>query len=83
MTLIIAYTPFLDPIRELQTWWFFLLLPLAFGISMIYKAMRCENLKTYWHNVFVMTAQIVAAMIALAVGLIFIVLVLIPLIPVR
>ena len=50
---------------------------------MIYKAMRCENLNTYWHNVFVMTAQIVAAMIALAVGLIFIVLVLIPLIPVR
>ncbi len=83
MTLIIAYTPFLDPIRDLQDWWYLLLLPLAFGISMIYKAMRCPSLKTYWHNVFVMTAQIVAAMIALAVGLIFIVLVLIPLIPVQ
>ncbi len=82
MTLIIAYTPFLDPI-DLQVWWYLLLLPLAFGISMIYKAMRCENLNTYWHNVFVMTAQIVAAMIALAIGLIFIVQVLVPLIPVR
>ena len=83
MTFIIAYTPFLDPIRELQDWWYLLLFPLAFGISMVYKALRCTNLKTYWHNVFVMTAQIVAAMIALAIGLIFIVQVLVPLIPVR
>lgn len=83
MRFIIAYTPFLDPIRALQDWWFFLLLPLAFGISMIYKAMRCTDLKAYWNNVLVMTAQIVAAMIGLAAGLIFIVQVLIPLIPVN
>ena len=44
----LAYIPFLMPINALQEWWYLLLLPLAFGISMIYKALRMPTLERYW-----------------------------------
>ncbi len=82
MTNLLAYIPFVDPIHALQDWWYLLLLPLAFGIAVIYKALRSPQFERYWQNVLVMTGQIVAAMIALAVVLVVAIQVLIPLIPV-
>ena len=82
MTSVIAYIPFLDPIHGLQPVWFLLLLPLAFGISTIYRAVRARSFERFWQSVGVMTAQIVVAMIALAVALIVLVQVAIPLLPV-
>lgn len=83
MTTILAYIPFLHPISVFHDWWFLLLIPLAFGISVIYKAMRMPNLNGFWRQVAVMTTQIVIAMIAGAIVLTLFVRLIIPLIPVE
>ena len=69
----LAYIPFLDPINFFHTWWALLLLPLAFGISVIYRALRVPDLDLYWRSVGMMTLQIVFWMAALGVGLVVLV----------
>jgi hypothetical protein len=62
-----AYRPFIDPLDLHRHWW--LLLPvIAFFIAMAYKAVRLPDLERYWHQVWVMTAQIILGLIALALG---------------
>ncbi len=75
---MIAYTPFLDPINALHDWWFVLLLPMAFGISVIYRALKLPNLDRYWRAVMIMTAQIIMVMVALGVTLVIVVVLVIP-----
>ena len=65
----LAWVPFLEPINALQAWWYMLIVPLAFGISVIYKAMRLPRMARFWRQVALMTTQIVLAMVALAIGL--------------
>ncbi|MHC5114991.1 MAG: hypothetical protein ACYTGP_11255 [Planctomycetota bacterium] len=79
----LAYIPFLHPINTLQDWSYLLVIPLAFGISMIYKALRLADLSHFWRQVVVMTAQIVLTMIGLAVALALLVQVMIPALPMR
>ena len=81
--LLAQYVPFLDPINAFHVWWYLLLIPLSFGISVIYKALKMRNLDRYWRAVTVMTVQIVLAMVALAVGLVILVQVIIPVLPVQ
>lgn len=76
-----AYIPFVHPLNCFHEWWYVLLIPLAFGISVIYKAVRLPTLEGFWRHVAIMTAQIVLAMIGLAIALIILVNVLIPLVP--
>ncbi len=64
-TLVLAWRPFLDPLNFLQRSWFWLLVPLAFGVSVTYKAVRVESLDGYWRKVFIMTAQLILAIIAM------------------
>ena len=78
MTLL-AWIPFLEPMNWLQGVWYVLLIPLAFGIAVSYKAMRVTDLRTYWRQVGVMTSQIVVVITALAVALIIFVKLLLPL----
>ena len=78
MTLL-AWIPFLEPMNWLQGVWYVLLIPLAFGIAVSYKAMRVTDLRTYWRQVGVMTSQIVVVITALAVALILFVKLLLPL----
>ena len=78
-----AYTPFLDPIHDLYQWWYLLIIPLGFGISVIWKAIRLPDLNIFWRQVAIMTVQIVVAMIMLAACLIFLVQVVIPTMPVE
>jgi hypothetical protein len=80
---LLSYIPLIDPIEAFQNWWYLLLLPLSFGISVIYKALRMTSLEGFWSQVTVMTTQIVLGMIALAVCLVLLVQVLIPLLPVK
>jgi hypothetical protein len=82
VTDLLAYTPFLEPLNALQSVWYLLIFPLAFGISVIYKAMRLGDLSRFWRQVVVMTVQIVAAMLLLAFGLMVVVELLLPMIPV-
>lgn len=77
----LAYIPFLQPLNAVQQWWYLLLVPLAFGIAVIYKAVRLPSLAEYWKQVAIMTAQIVLAMLGLAIGLIILVQVIIPRLP--
>lgn len=61
------WRPFLDPLDLHGLWWLFLF-PLAFGISVTYKAVRMPTLDGYVRAVLVMTTQIVVAMILLGVA---------------
>ncbi|MBL1217025.1 MAG: hypothetical protein D8M59_05960 [Planctomycetes bacterium] len=72
-----SYRPFLDPIGS-GRWWWFLMLPLVVGISVVYKAIRLPTLNHYWAQVLKMIAQIMAAMVAMAVGLYIVVQVVLP-----
>jgi hypothetical protein len=83
MTSLISYIPFLHPISAFHTWWYLLIIPLSFGIAVIYKALRVHDLRDFWRQVAVMTSQIILAMIALAVSLVLLVQVLVPLLPVE
>lgn len=83
MATLLAYIPFVTPINLFLSWWYLLLIPLSFGIAVIYKAMRVYDLNTYWRQVSVMTAQIILAMIGLALCLVVLVQVIVPMLPVR
>jgi len=78
---LLAYLPFLEPVPGLGRVWMLLLPPLAFGISMIYKAMRVPDLDRYWRSVGVMTVQVVLGMAGLALMLGLLVQVVVPLLP--
>jgi len=62
--LTLAYRPFVDPI-DAHRLWFLLLIPLALGVSITYKAVRTVDMRTYWRQVALMTLQIVFGIIAL------------------
>ena len=76
-----GYAPFLDPINAFQQWWYLLLIPLCFGIAMVYRALKMPSLDRYWQGVSMMTVQIVLAMVALAVMLVVLVQVIVPRLP--
>jgi len=78
----LAYTPFLDPINAFHEWWWLLILPLSFGIAVIYKALKEPKLDHFWPPVVVMTVQIILAMAGLAVLLVFWIEVVLPRLPV-
>lgn len=81
MTHILAWIPFIEPMPAIGSWWPILLVPLSIGISMIYKALRLPTLKNYAMGVGIMSLQIIAAMVALAIGLYLLIQFIIPNIP--
>ena len=81
MTGLIGYIPFVHPIHGLQEHWYLLIIPLCFGIAVIYRAVRLRWLDHFWRKVLFLTTQIVLAMIGLAVCLTLLVQVVIPLLP--
>lgn len=82
MITFLAYIPFLYPINLFHDWWYLLILPLSFGISIIYKAMRLGSLDRFWYQVATMTIQIIVSMIGLAIALLILVQWIIPALPV-
>jgi hypothetical protein len=82
MTHVLAWTPFIEPIPSIGSWWPLLLLPLSIGLSLVFRAIRTKDLADYPRDVIVMTLQIILAMIGL--GLVFAIVVqwLMPLLPV-
>ncbi len=78
---VLAYTPFIDPINAFHGWWYLLLVPLCFGISVIYRALKLPSLEHYWRAVLTMTAQIILVMVGLAIGLVVVVTQIIPRLP--
>ena len=82
MTQMLAWTPFIEPVPSIGSWWPLLLLPLSIGLSLVFRAIRTKDLANYPRDVMVMTLQIILAMIGL--GLVFAIVVqwLMPLLPV-
>jgi hypothetical protein len=64
---LLAYTPFIDPINVHSTW-FWMLIPLSLGVSIVYKALRVGDMKQYPKQVLAMTTQIVIVMVALGIA---------------
>lgn len=62
--LTLAVRPFLDPL-PLERYWYLLIIPMALGIAMAYKAVRVLDMRKFWFSTMVMTVQIVGGMIAL------------------
>lgn len=79
MSTLLAYTPFLDPL-DLHTAWWLTLVPLAFGISVVYKAVRVRDFKGYWGQVLMMTVQIILGIIGISAALFMLTEVVIPVI---
>lgn len=82
MTHMLAWTPFVEPLPTIGSWWPLLLLPLSLGLSLVFRAIRTKDLSNYARDVVIMTVQIVLAMVGL--GLVFAIIVqwLMPLLPV-
>ena len=82
MTLL-AWTPFMMPMPGVQQQWLWLLIPLIFGIAMMYKAVRVESIEDggYWRQVGLMTLQILGVFIGLGVGFLILVQFLVPMLP--
>jgi hypothetical protein len=66
---MLAWIPFLEPMNAMQSVWYLFIIPMAFGIAIVYKAMREDTYATYWRSVAVMTSQIVFGIAAIAVAL--------------
>ena len=83
MTGVLAdgYIPFLDPISAVHVWWYVLIVPLSFGVSVIYRALRVPILYHFWRGAGLMTLQIVLPMVALALLLLILVETVVPRLP--
>lgn len=79
MPTLLAYTPFLDPLNLHAGWWL-TLVPLALGISVVYKAIRVRTFTGYWGQVAMMSVQIILGIIAISAALFMLTEVFIPLI---
>jgi hypothetical protein len=77
--MMLGWTPFLEPMNAMQSVWYLLLLPLVFGISIAYRALREENYTHYWRSVAIMTGQVVFGIAAIAIALGLFVQIIIPL----
>ena len=78
MIMLATWIPFVIPMNWMQGVWYLLLIPLAFGISVIYKAIRVHDLATFWAQVWTMTLQIVLVIAALAILLVLFVRLVLP-----
>jgi len=81
MSVLLCYIPFVYPMEVFNDYWYFLILPLSFGIAVIYKALYLGGLNHFWRHATIMTVQIVLAMVALAILLILFVQYVIPFFP--
>jgi hypothetical protein len=70
---VLAHVPFLEPAPWAHRYWWLLLVPLAWGISMTWKAVRLDTLEGYWRRVTILTLQILGGCVGIAVGLFVIV----------
>ncbi len=67
LSLVLAWRPFVDPM-DAHAWWFLLLLPIAFLVSLAWKAVRVDDVMKLARPVVVMTAQVILAMLGLGLA---------------
>ncbi len=66
---LLAYTPFLQPIPGIWDYWIWLLLPLCFGVSVVYKSIKCRNMKAVPLQALLITIYILLSMAAAGAAL--------------
>ncbi|MCE2880864.1 MAG: hypothetical protein LW636_00700 [Planctomycetaceae bacterium] len=81
MTSLLAWTPFLQPAPEVDSWWWLLIIPTAVGIALAYTSIRSRTVAAIPREALVMTLQIIAAVVGIAIGLYLLVMVLLPMLP--
>ena len=79
---MLAWIPFIEPVPHIGSWWPLLLLPLSFGLSLVFRAIRTKDLSNYARDVTIMTMQIILAMAGLGIVFAGVVQWLVPLLPV-
>lgn len=78
---MLAWAPLLQPAPGVQNWWWLLVIPMAFGVSMAYKAIRVQHTSEWPKAVVRMALQVIAAVIAIAIGTYVLVILLLPMLP--
>lgn len=80
---VLAWVPFMAPMPGVQQTWLWLLIPLVFGIAMMYKAVRVESIEggDYWKQTLFLTFQVLGVFIGLALGFLVLVQFVVPLLP--
>ena len=63
----LAWRPFIDPM-DAHSWWFLLIFPVAFLVSVAWKAVRVDDIRKLPRAVGVMTVQVVLAMLGLGLA---------------
>lgn len=76
-----AWTPFLQPLPAAHRWWWLLIVPIAVGVSLAWKAVRLEEPDRWQRPVAIMSGQIVLAVAGIALGLFILVQIVLPLLP--
>ena len=69
---VVAYTPFLEPLK-IWDYWPWLIIPLCFGVSLVYKCVRVQSLQRIFFDAAVATAWVLAGMATAAVVLLMLV----------
>lgn len=67
MTTMLAWRPFQDPLT-IHDQWYVLLVPLAIGIAITYKAVRVPDPKKFWRPVAEFALMIVVGMVGLGLA---------------
>ena len=62
--LTLAYRPFLDPL-DVHDYWYMLLIPVAFLVSLTYKGVRVDDLKHLPRQTIAMTLQVIVGIVLL------------------
>lgn len=77
----LAHIPFIEPFPPAHRYWWLLIVPLAVGVSMSWKAVRLKSLEHFWRHVVSMSIQIVLGIAGIALGLYVLVILLLPHLP--
>lgn len=65
---MLAYTPFLDPLR-LDDYWLVLFVPLVIAVALVYKTIKLQDLTQLPRQAGMLAMQILLVMVLAAVGL--------------
>jgi hypothetical protein len=76
-----AWIPFLEPMPAAHRWWWLLIVPIAVGVSLAWKATRLEEPERWQRPVAIMSGQIVLAVAGIAIGLFVLIQIVLPLLP--
>lgn len=81
MSALLAHMPFIEPFPLAHRYWWLLIVPVAIGVSMAWKAVRLKSLEEYWRHVASMSVQVVLGVAGIAVGLYVLIIVVLPRLP--